>query len=129
MTDARDAGFTLIEVVVALAITALALGLATTAISTSLGRTASIAAEDRATMLAQTLLTRVGHDIPLVDGTAAGQQDDLSWTVAIAPWLNEGDATQHAGVTLHRVVVTVTWPGISQPQSERLVSLRLAPSS
>jgi len=127
MTDTRNAGFTLIEVLVALAITALAFGLAVPAISTSLGRTASIAAEDQATTLAETLLARVGHDIPLVDGTATGQAGDLSWAMAITTWRNEGDAAQHAGVTLHRVLVTVSWPGISQMQSEQLVSLRLAP--
>jgi general secretion pathway protein I len=129
MTDPprHNAGFTLIEVLVALAITALAFGLAIPAISESLGRTAAIARQDAATTLAETLMVRVGRDIPLIDGNMAGQDGGLDWTLAITPWANEGDAVQHAGVTLHRVVVTVTWPGISRTQTQRLVSLRLNP--
>jgi len=127
MTEGRQAGFTLVEILVALAITALAFGFAIPAITTSLSRSASIALEDQATTLAQTLLARVGYDISLIDGDAAGHAGALAWTVTITPWLNEGDGSQHGGVTLHRVAVTVSWPGVSQPQSTQLVSLLLAP--
>src|SRR5262249_42788838 len=101
--------------------------LAMPAISTGLHWIAAVDADDNATALAESLLARIGHDIPLIDGASTGQADGMTWSIVIAPWTAEGDAAQHAGVTLHRVAVTVTWPGISQPKSRELITRMLAP--
>jgi prepilin-type N-terminal cleavage/methylation domain-containing protein len=128
MTDrARGGGFTLIEVLVALAIAGLAFGVALPVISESLTGGAAATAEAAAMIEAQSLLARVGQDIGLVDGTLAGHDGDLSWTIEIAPW-QPADGTQPGfGVRAHRVAVAVSWPGHNQPQTLRLVTLRLAP--
>jgi general secretion pathway protein I len=125
MTDRPAAGFTLIEVLIALAILAVAFGFGIPAISGSLSRGTQTALQDRATTLAESLLARAGADIPLAEGGMEGQAGDLAWRVTIAPWLNEGDASQHAGATLYRVEVTVS--DRRQRRLQQLVSLRLAP--
>lgn len=119
-------GFTLIEVLVALAIAGLAFGVALAIISESLDSAHSAAAEVTATIEAQSLLARVGREIPLLDGTLAGRAGDLSWTIEIMPWQLEDGARPGFGVQAHRVAISVAWPGRSRQQGLRLITLRLA---
>jgi prepilin-type N-terminal cleavage/methylation domain-containing protein len=128
MTD-RRAGFTLVEVLAALAIAGLAFAVALPMLSESLSGGAAAATEQQATLAAQSLLARVGQDIPLTDGTLHGQDGALSWTVEITPWTLGEDARPGMGVTAHHVVVSVGWPGRRRPQVLRLATLRLATPS
>jgi len=61
----RQRGFTLIEIIVALAILAVALGALFQAFSTGLRATTVTDRQAAAVMLAQSLLDRIGQDIPL----------------------------------------------------------------
>ena len=82
----RQRGFTLIEIIVALAILAVALGALFQSFSGGLRATTVAERQAAAVMLAQSLLDRVGQDIPLVPGEQAGVSDDgLRWSLAIAP--------------------------------------------
>jgi prepilin-type N-terminal cleavage/methylation domain-containing protein len=129
MTDPgrrRSAGFTLVEVLVALAITGLAFGVALPVIAEALGGGAAAEAEAAATLTAQALLGRVGQDIALADGTMTGRDGDRAWTVAITPWQPDDDARPGFGVQAHRVAVTVNWPGRLRVQTLTLATLRLA---
>ena len=130
MTD-RDAlggqrGFTLLEILVAFAIMAMALGGLTLAFTSGLRAVDRSAAVSQATLQAQSLLDQVGISIPLDDGGATGRFDDgTRWSIAITPF-DPGQRTQaRARSTLiYRVEVIV--------KSERvaplaLTSLRLGP--
>jgi general secretion pathway protein I len=123
---ATAAGFTLLEVLVALAIVALALAVLLPTLSESLVTGRSAAAELAATVEAETLLARVGADIPLVDSVLSGEDGGLAWTIEIGPWAAGDPARLSGGLAAHRVVVSVTWPGRLRPRTLRLDTLRLA---
>jgi len=108
-----SAGFTLIEVLVALVILGLAFGVAIPTITSSLWRGADNRDERNAIAYAQSLLSRVGTDIALVDGTTVGQDGRLSWRLDITPGPMPGDAAGlHASLpTIHHIEVQVRWQG------------------
>ncbi len=81
----KDTGFTLLEVLVALAILGLVVAFLTETISDSLLRAGRIGIEDRATTLAEATLARLGNDIPLRIGISQGEQSDLYWQLVVNP--------------------------------------------
>lgn len=70
--DAARRGFTLLEVLIALAILSLALGALYQGYALSLRQEAVAEREEAATALAQSLLARVGADMPAGTGQTAG---------------------------------------------------------
>jgi general secretion pathway protein I len=122
----RQPGFTLIEILVALAILAVALGALFQAFSTGLRATAVTGRQGAAIMLAQSLLDRIGQDIPLAAGEQAGVgEDGLRWSIAIAPSpLISPERRADSPLQPFDVVVTVAADG-GRPLS--LTTLRLAP--
>jgi general secretion pathway protein I len=88
----RAEGFTLVEVLVALAILALSLTLILRTLSSGLfyQQRAKMLAE--ATLQAQSLLARIGADLPLVPGRVEGETASaLSWQIEIAPYGDTAD--------------------------------------
>jgi general secretion pathway protein I len=82
----RQSGFTLIEIIVSLAILAVALGTLFQAFSTGLRATTVTDRQAAATLLAQSLLDRIGQDIPLAAGERAGvSADGLRWSITVGP--------------------------------------------
>lgn len=124
----RQPGFTLIEIIVALAILAVALGALFQAFSTGLRATAVADRKAAAVMLAQSLLDRIGQDIPLAAGERAGvSEGGLRWSIAIAPSpLIAPDRRADSPLQPFDVVVTVTGDG-GRPLT--LATLRLAPTA
>ncbi len=81
------AGFTLIEVLVALVILGLAFGFAFRAFSQSFFAQERARQDATATVFASAILARVGNDIPLHPGHLAGRTiDGYSWRIDIAPY-------------------------------------------
>jgi len=122
----RQRGFTLIEIIVSLAILAVALGALFQSFSTGLRATAVTDRQAAAVMLAQSLLDRIGQDIPLAAGEQAGVSDDgLRWSIAIAPSpLIAPERRADSPLLPFDVVVTVASDG-GRPLT--LTTLRLAP--
>jgi prepilin-type N-terminal cleavage/methylation domain-containing protein len=121
MTEDRQAGFTLIEVLVALAILAIASAFAFRAISGGLYWLDRDGAEEHAVRVAEAELARVGQDLPLRDGSIDGHTArGYSWQIAITPAGLPG-----GGVQGHRVAVTVVWNEGRQARRVRLESVRL----
>jgi general secretion pathway protein I len=124
MTERRASGFTLVEVLVALAILALTFTFAYRAMSGGLGRLADDSRSERAVLLARSQLARVGHDIALIDGETGGRAaDGFSWQVRIAPY---GRAV--GGLAGHLVVVDVAWLDGREMRRVRLETMRLGPA-
>jgi general secretion pathway protein I len=128
MADAiepRSAGFTLLEVIVALLIFAVASGVLFEAFGSALDRTGRLERQKQALILLRSQLAAVGIDAPLAVGETAGGVDDVfDWRIRIGP---PRMPTQKSGhVALYPIQVTVSWVEGSSPQSITLESSRLA---
>jgi general secretion pathway protein I len=121
------AGFTLIEVLVALAILAMAFGFTFRALSGGFDRLDRDQKRADALLRAQSVLTRVGHDIALEDGIIGGRTEDgLAWQVEIGPYGDTQDLPRGRLIG-HKVEVTISWSERHQRRQVQLTSLRLAP--
>jgi len=117
------AGFTLVEIIVALAILALSLNAILPAISDALWRTGEAEAQAEAASLARALLAQAGSAVALNDGAAAGQFDSgFRWRLQVAPY---GGADQTMPVRAYKVVAEVSWDDARGERSIALTTLRL----
>lgn len=123
---APDSGFTLLEVLVAFAIAALALGVL---FQGAIEGLAAVHLADRsaeALTRARSHLATVGHGIPLRTQTQEGDDGSgFSWRLSVRPLdsaaLSQGGDPQHpARETLFEVRVTESWAG---PEGARGVTL------
>ena len=118
------AGFSLLEVLVALIIFALAFGALASLFQTAFRQ--SKAADDlrRATELAETQLARIGRDLPLQPGHREGRSPEgIRWRAEI---VLEAEPDQTAGIALYRVHVEAG-PGDGIPDLVSLTTLSLGP--
>jgi prepilin-type N-terminal cleavage/methylation domain-containing protein len=122
----RSAGFVLVEVVIALAISALVFGYAFRALSGGLDRLRQDQNSTKALLLAESTLDRVGHDIALGAPASGGSTGDgFTWQVETAPYT--GAETAATGPLIGYVVrVTVLWNERSNTRQVQLTTLRLA---
>lgn len=124
-----DGGFTLLEVLIAFAILAVAMGAILQSFSQGL-RVMTVAERHvAATLLARTKLAEVGTTIPLEDGEFGGFfESDLEtpyeWRIVIEPFEGEeGAEAELAGLRIFQVAVEVGW---DERFPARLVTLRTA---
>lgn len=124
----RRAGFTLIEVVVAVTIMAVALAALLQAFGTGLRGARAVADRSHLVAAAQARLAEVGAGIPLAPGHFEGETKTGTWTVEVAPDTNAAPppgGLRRPDLRLYAVRVTVTAPGGAR---ERLTTLRLGPA-
>ena len=121
MTERRCAGFTLIEVLVALAILAITFGFAFRAFSGGAYLLDRDGYEERAVLRARSELARIGRDIPLQDGETDGRSaGGFAWKVTITPF---GSAA--GGLLGHQVAVEVGWREGREERRIQLQTIRL----
>ena len=124
--DRRAAGFTLIEVLVALVIAAIGLHFAFEMFSTHTRLLEAGVQERRAVALADSLLARVGTEIAVQPGSSSGSFDkEYRWRLQVTPFPSPG------GLASRRRPV---WGGaggslvrLAAEQSLRVQTLKLAP--
>jgi general secretion pathway protein I len=115
-------GFTLLEILVALVIFALAFGVLAQIMQTGLRQSAVARSTAAATLLARSELARVGVEVPLRAGRAEGQTEDgMGWHTAIE--LIEGPG-ENQSLATYQVQVTVAW-GASPAEQLTLTTLRV----
>jgi general secretion pathway protein I len=118
----RTAGFTLLEILVALVIFALLFGVLAQIFQTGLRQSRVAEASAAATLLARSQLARVGIEVPLAAGDLEGESaDGLRWRIAIE--VAEPPADDRALVP-DLVQVSVAWGG-SPAEQVTLTTLRL----
>lgn len=123
----RQAGFTLIEMVVALAIAGMVLAAGFQAFSSGLRTLGAAERYARVALAAQSILAGAGVEQPLAPGTSSGDfPPDLTWSLDVTrtedPTLPPGTAAQEDGVPLYRLDLVLRWP----PEGEaRFSTLRL----
>jgi general secretion pathway protein I len=127
----RQAGFTLIEVVVAFVLLTLVLSVGFEIFSKGMARAADLDARSRALDIAQSQLAAAGTVTPLQEGQTQGDSDDrrFHWTTTIAA-TDEGQSpnmpTQGAYL-LWRIESRVDWTSAAgRPQQLTLATLGLA---
>jgi prepilin-type N-terminal cleavage/methylation domain-containing protein len=121
----RHGGFTLLELMVALAIVALLFGYAFRSLSGAMERIGRGHTAAEALVLAQSTLARVGGDIPINEPETRGRTDDgFTWVVQTAPY---GGPRPQTGVLVGYVVqVSVAWMDRRDLRQVQLSSVRLA---
>ena len=122
----RSAGFLLIEVVVALAIVAMAFAYGFRTLSGSLDRLGRDHNSTAALLLAQSTLDRVGYDIALAQGDINGStRDGFSWSIEMAPYASAPVPVDNVLIG-YVVRVTVGWKERSNTRQVQLSTIRLA---
>ena len=123
----RQAGFTLLEVLVAFVIAALALGVLFQGAIEGLAAVRLADRSSEALSRARSHLAAVGHGIPLRAQTQQGEDGSgFSWSLSMRPLAtapliqNGGDAQHPRRETMFEVRVTESWDG---PQGRRGVTL------
>jgi general secretion pathway protein I len=122
-----EAGFTLVEVIVALAILSIGLSILLGLISSSLLRTAKAERMAEASSLAQSLMAEVGTDLPVKSEERDGQfPNGYRWHLKMDPY---GDASERAEwpVGLYTISAEVQWEDGAQRRSYALTTLRFGP--
>jgi general secretion pathway protein I len=123
----RESGFTLVEVIAALAIAALALSSVFDVASEGLHRTGEAEAMAEGGSLAQSLLARLGNELPIARGTTTGEfSNGYRWRLEVAPYGEAGDQRAWP-VAAYTVAAEITWGAEEQQHSLLLKTLRLAP--
>lgn len=127
-TAGASAGFMLVEVVVALAIAAMAFGMAFHALSGGFDRLRKDHNSATALLLAEAMLDRIGHDIALGAAEQSGRTPDgFAWLVQTAPYTAAGAATNP--LVGYVVRVSVHWQEQRNRREIQLTTLRLAKRS
>jgi len=128
----RQRGYTLIEVIAAFALLALALTLLLGTLSGAARQVRWSGDAGRAALHAQSLLDQVGVGEPLQPGQSDGEFDDgrYRWTLSITPWTDPASppaaTIDPTAPRLHEVLLSVQW-GEGRPGDQlQLRSLRLA---
>lgn len=117
-----ESGFTLLEVLVAVAILAVALTALFQAFAGGLGGARHAEAATRAGLIARSLLDRVGADLPLVQGVRQGDASDgYTWSLGISPRRDQKGARVNSPLELYDVEATVIW---GKGQSVTLYTVR-----
>jgi general secretion pathway protein I len=123
----HDAGFTLVEVIVALAMLSLGLSVLLGLISSSLRQSANAERTAEAGSLAQSLMAEVGTDLPIKSYERDGQfPNGYRWHLKIQPY---GDTREREEwpVGVYTISTEVEWEDGTQRRLYALTTLRLGP--
>ena len=124
-------GYTLIEVIVAFAVLALALTLLLGTLSGAARLVRQANDSGRAALYAQSLLDQAGVGTALQPGRQQGEFEDgrYRWTLQVAPYVDPGApmlaSPGNAGAQLFELVLEIAW-GAGAAQRLQLRSLRLS---
>jgi general secretion pathway protein I len=126
-----SAGFSLVEVLVALVITGLALAATAGVFRTGLLGHEAAAGADAALALAEEKIAAAGITEPLQSGRSAGLFGErFQWQVSIEPYQQKSSADPDQplpDLQLYRVAVTVAWRDGHRQRQMALDTLRLGP--
>jgi general secretion pathway protein I len=122
-----EAGFTLVEVIVALAMLSVGLTVLLGIISSSLSRTGIAERTAEAASLAQSLLAQAGTELAI----GAGERDgvfphDYRWHLTMRPYPSPHQAPERA-IALYQVTAQVGWGEGAEQRSFVLSTLRFGP--
>ncbi len=121
-------GFSLLEVLVAFVILALALGVLMRVFSGALNNTSQAKRYAQATMIAQSRLADAAAESPLQEGEASGDHDaGFHWRTRISRFASDEEGSELVErLALFRIDVEVGWQRGGRPEGQvRMSTLRL----
>jgi general secretion pathway protein I len=126
----RQRGYTLIEVIVAFALLALALTVLLGSLTNAARQVHWADGASRATLYAQSLLDQAGVGVPLQEGTRNGsfENERYRWTMDVRPHVEPNAATITStadGAQMFEIELDVAW-GSAAAQHLHLRTLRLS---
>lgn len=124
----REAGFSVLEAIVALTIMALALTVFQMGLRTGTNAIRSAELQRAALSVARSELEKVSVVTPLEDGLRSGRTaDGLDWRLELTQHLRGNPGQAPDRILPYRVSVIVTWqdPLASEPRSLTLTSIKL----
>ncbi len=130
VADMRQRGFTLIEVVIALAVFAVAVGVCMQIATAGLRQSRIAAEQTQAALLAQSLLDMYGVGERLEPGRDSGRlAGDYQWEIEVTPYevplpTDSPLAPGFSAVQLFRLDLTIRWPAGQNERSARFSTLR-----
>lgn len=122
----RQNGFTLIEVIAAIVLLAIAFTALMQVLGGSIRLTQNAAGYSEAAMWARSKLDSAFVGQPLKPGNSAGRFDkDYRWQLAVTPW-NEGNKPpSKAPLQLYQLDLDVSWGPMAHPRSAHFRTLRV----
>ena len=123
----RESGFSLIEVLVALAITASVFLVASRLYGSSLGATARSEQMTQAALAAESKLAELGVVEPLRVGRTEGRSGDYRWSAEIRDYTGiSAEMQERLPVRAYEVAVTVAW-GAGETAAVTIRSVKIGP--
>ena len=130
MADRCSAGFTLLEVLIALVIAGLALGALFRASGVGLVAVEVASRYEEAAQRAQSHLAAIGEELASLQGETEGDDGGgYRWRLRIVPvasWYEEAATSTPFNTTLFDVEVAVSWPSAISERSVTLKTRRTA---
>lgn len=126
----RQRGFSLIEVVIALAVFAVTVGVCMQIATAGLRQSRIAAEQTQAALLAQSLLDMHGVGERLEPGRSSGRlEGDYQWELDVTPYevplqTDSPLASGFSAVQLFRLDLTIRWPAGPNERSARFSTLR-----
>lgn len=122
-----EGGFTLLEVIAAIMLLAIAFTALLKVAGASMALTQNAADRSAAAMLARSKLDTEFIATPLQIGHSSGQFDQrFSWQLDVRPWNDAGGPAPGSTLQLYQLDLTVSWGPNSRPRSAHFRTLRLA---
>ncbi|WEN15302.1 prepilin-type N-terminal cleavage/methylation domain-containing protein [Rhodanobacter sp. AS-Z3] len=122
----RAAGFSLLEVIAAIMLLAIAFTALMKVAGASINLTHNAAQYSQAAMRARSLLDSAFVGEAVQPGNRSGRFDEqYRWQLAVTPWNPGGPVTPGAPVQLYQLDLTVTWGPQAHPRAAHFRTLRL----
>jgi general secretion pathway protein I len=122
----RAAGFSLLEVIAAIMLLAIAFTALMKVAGASISLTHNAAEYSEAAMRARSLLDSAFVGEPVRPGHRSGRFDQrYRWQLDVSPWNQAGAATPGAPLQLYQLDLTVSWGPPAHPRSTHFRTLRL----
>lgn len=118
----RSQGFSLLEILVAFAIAAMALGMLYRVTGNNARQAGGLMQQERAMLLAESLLAAY-ETVPPQGLNESAQGNDYAWAISSRPYQTPANNAPQAA-RLHEVRVNVQWQDGTNPRSFELASLR-----
>lgn len=125
----RQAGFSLLEVLVAFTVFALVLGVLLRVFGDSQRAAAMVQGYTRAVMLAESQLVEALADRPYDVRNDSGEQYGMEWQLSIERYEEDWDQNHQPSLDSYRIEVTVQWQDGARTRSYQLQTLAISSAS